>query len=91
MEYPISWIACAIVLVSIVFLPAAFLVHRKLRQEKIAAKLKINSALRIDEEQFVRIGGIDQWISVRGEDRAAFRWIDRSHLRKFVLTSLGKL
>ncbi len=69
MEHPISWIACAIVLVSIVFLPAAFLVHRKLRQAKIAAKLKINSALGIDEEQFVRIGGIDQWISVRGEDR----------------------
>lgn len=32
--------------------------------------LAIDSPNGIDEERFVRIGGIDQWIQIRGEDRA---------------------
>lgn len=51
--------------------PAAGLfVHRALRRKQAAEALAITSPRGIDEQGFVRIGGIDQWISVRGEDRA---------------------
>jgi pimeloyl-ACP methyl ester carboxylesterase len=45
------------------------LVQRKLRQMRIAAGLKIVGARGIVEERFVDIGGIEQWIGIRGEDR----------------------
>lgn len=61
------WIVCVLSLIASV--PCALLVHRKLRQAKIAAALRIESAQGIVEERFVKIGGIDQWISVRGENR----------------------
>ncbi|MFD6104160.1 alpha/beta fold hydrolase [Nocardia salmonicida] len=35
---------------------------------KRAQRLRITTANGIDEAGFVRIGGIDQWISIRGED-----------------------
>jgi pimeloyl-ACP methyl ester carboxylesterase len=49
--------------------PAVALIQRKLRQSKNAAALKIESTHFIVEEQFVRIGGIDQWIGIRGEEQ----------------------
>ncbi|MGW6685579.1 alpha/beta fold hydrolase [Streptomyces sp. NPDC054961] len=49
---------------------AGLLVHRALRRARAADALRIDSPRGIDERGFVRIGGIDQWISVRGEDRA---------------------
>jgi hypothetical protein len=49
---------------------AAFLVYRKLREAKIASTLKIESVQGVVEERFVSIGGIDQWISIRGEDQS---------------------
>ncbi|MFD6889746.1 alpha/beta fold hydrolase [Streptomyces sp. NPDC059957] len=49
---------------------AALLTHRALRRAQAAKALRIGSEHGIDEQGFVRIGGIDQWISVRGEDRA---------------------
>ncbi len=48
---------------------AAFLIHRGLRQASNAAALKIEMTSGIYEDRFVRIGGIDQWIGIRGEDR----------------------
>lgn len=63
------WTVCAALLCLMVSVPATLLVYRKLRQAKIAAELKITSVLGIVEEGFVPIGGIDQWISIRGEDR----------------------
>jgi pimeloyl-ACP methyl ester carboxylesterase len=33
------------------------------------AALKIDPAVGIDEEGFVRIGGIEQWVQIRGDDR----------------------
>ncbi|MER5488876.1 alpha/beta hydrolase [Streptomyces sp. NPDC002812] len=45
------------------------LTHRALRRAQAAKTLRIDSPHGIDEQGFVRIGGIDQWISVRGEDR----------------------
>lgn len=52
-----------------VSVPAALLAHRRMRQVSIAAKLKIESVCGLAEESFLPIGGIDQWISIRGEDR----------------------
>ncbi|WP_308379180.1 alpha/beta hydrolase [Streptomyces sp. ISL-43] len=49
---------------------AGLLAHRALRRTQAAAALRIDSPNGIDERGFVRIGGIDQWVSVRGEDRA---------------------
>ncbi|MFZ3498343.1 alpha/beta fold hydrolase [Streptomyces sp. 5.8] len=46
------------------------LAHRALRRTQATKALRIGSAHGIDEQGFVRIGGIDQWISVRGEDRS---------------------
>ena len=43
--------------------------YRKSRQRKVAQALVINTPNGIVEERFVRVGGIDQWIQIRGEDR----------------------
>ncbi|MFI9255588.1 alpha/beta fold hydrolase [Streptomyces sp. NPDC053069] len=45
------------------------LTYRALRRRALAKKLAITTPNGIDESSYVRIGGIDQWISVRGEDR----------------------
>src|SRR5829696_2365925 len=43
--------------------------YRKSRQRKVAQALVINTPNGIVEERFVRVGGVDQWIQIRGEDR----------------------
>jgi pimeloyl-ACP methyl ester carboxylesterase len=63
------WIFCALAALIVMGFPAAVLAQRKLRQARAAAVLKIEGARGIVEEQFVRIGEIDQWIGIRGEDR----------------------
>ncbi|PXX66894.1 pimeloyl-ACP methyl ester carboxylesterase [Nocardia tenerifensis] len=50
--------------------PAALFGHRQLRRRKAAAELRIDTPNGIDESGFVRIGGIEQWIEIRGEDTA---------------------
>lgn len=50
-------------------LAMAGLVYRRQRQRRNARILAINTPNGIVEEHFVRIGGIDQWIQIRGEDR----------------------
>jgi pimeloyl-ACP methyl ester carboxylesterase len=44
--------------------------YRAWRQHEIAQTLAITTPNGIDEGSFVRIGGIDQYISIRGDDRA---------------------
>src|SRR5690242_6035172 len=46
------------------------LTYRALKRRALARKLAITAPNGIDESSYVRIGGIGQWISVRGEDRA---------------------
>ncbi|MEU6774028.1 alpha/beta hydrolase [Streptomyces sp. NPDC046759] len=46
------------------------LTYRALKRRAHARKLAITTPNGIDESSYVRIGGIDQWISVRGDDRA---------------------
>ncbi|MEV5971752.1 alpha/beta hydrolase [Streptomyces sp. NPDC051921] len=48
----------------------ALLGHRALERSRNASLMKITSPNGIDEQGFVRIGGIEQWISIRGEDPA---------------------
>jgi pimeloyl-ACP methyl ester carboxylesterase len=49
---------------------AGLLGYRQLKRAANARKLRITSPAGIDESGFVRIGGIDQWVSIRGEDLA---------------------
>lgn len=48
---------------------AGLLGYRQLKRTVNARRLRITTPNGIDESGFVRIGGIDQWISIRGEDR----------------------
>jgi pimeloyl-ACP methyl ester carboxylesterase len=45
------------------------LAYRKARQRQAAKALEIDTPNRIVEQRYVRVGGIDQWIQLRGEDR----------------------
>ncbi|MBB6673526.1 alpha/beta fold hydrolase [Cohnella nanjingensis] len=45
------------------------LIMRRFNQRKNARKLRFQSPNGIVESRFVTIGGIEQWITVRGEDR----------------------
>lgn len=45
------------------------LITRKSNQRKLAKNLVITTPNGIVEERFVKIGGIDQWITIRGENR----------------------
>ncbi|MFI9505991.1 alpha/beta fold hydrolase [Nocardia sp. NPDC052566] len=49
--------------------PTGLLGHRALRRRDAARELRIDTPHGIAEAGFVRIGGIDQWIEIRGEDR----------------------
>ncbi|MFF4948213.1 alpha/beta fold hydrolase [Streptomyces chattanoogensis] len=56
---------------SVAAAPAAGLLARRgIVRSRNARLLGIPGARGIDEQYFARIGGIDQWLSVRGEDRA---------------------
>ena len=55
---------------SAVAVVALFLAIRTYRQHANAELFAIRSAKGVDESGYVRIGGIDQWIQVRGQDRA---------------------
>ncbi|QBD76170.1 alpha/beta hydrolase [Ktedonosporobacter rubrisoli] len=43
---------------------------RKSQQKKLARRLQITTPHGIVEERFIKIGGIEQWVTIRGEDRA---------------------
>jgi pimeloyl-ACP methyl ester carboxylesterase len=45
------------------------LAWRKARQRRAAKALEIDTPNGIVEQRFVKVGGIDQWIQIRGEDR----------------------
>ncbi|MFN0223811.1 alpha/beta fold hydrolase [Paenibacillus sp. KR2-11] len=48
-------------------LPA--LIWRKRNQRRNARMLRLHTPNRIEQSRYVPIGGIDQWITIRGEDR----------------------
>src|SRR5262245_33270443 len=43
--------------------------YRVWRQHEVALALAIDAPNGIDEARFVRIGGIEQWVTIRGTDR----------------------
>jgi pimeloyl-ACP methyl ester carboxylesterase len=45
------------------------LAWRRARQRQAAKALEIDTPNRIVEQRFVKVGGVDQWIQLRGEDR----------------------
>jgi pimeloyl-ACP methyl ester carboxylesterase len=45
------------------------LAWRRARQRRVAKALEITTPNKIVEQRFVQVGGIDQWIQIRGEDR----------------------
>jgi pimeloyl-ACP methyl ester carboxylesterase len=47
----------------------AALANRTTRRRRTATELAITTPNGITEEHFLRIGGIDQWVQIRGEDR----------------------
>jgi len=54
----------------IIAVPAAGgLAYRKARQRRAARALEIATSNGIVQQRFVPIGGIDQWVQIRGEDR----------------------
>lgn len=62
-------VVCAILTVLLVSVPAVALAHRRIRHANIAKTMRITGRRGVVEDRFVQIGGIDQWISIRGEDR----------------------
>jgi hypothetical protein len=58
----------AVLLVAL--LVACALGYRAVRQHQRAAEMALRGPHAIQEGRYVRIGGVDQWISIRGEDRA---------------------
>ena len=52
-----------------VLLAAMVLIKRRMRQRASISGLAICSPRGVVEEGYVRIGGIDRWIGIRGEDR----------------------
>ena len=57
------------VLVFIALLLIGALTYRSVRQHRNAKELVIRTPNRIEESMFVKIGGIDQWVQIRGENR----------------------
>jgi pimeloyl-ACP methyl ester carboxylesterase len=57
-------------LLLLAILAVTFLAYRAHRQSASVAALAIRTPNGIDEGLFVRAGGIDQWVSIRGEDRS---------------------
>jgi pimeloyl-ACP methyl ester carboxylesterase len=60
----------AVSLAVLVLASSVILFRRKLRQHSIAARLRIAGVNGIVDERYISLGGIDQWISIRGEDRS---------------------
>ncbi|MGH9711681.1 MAG: alpha/beta fold hydrolase [Candidatus Acidiferrales bacterium] len=59
----------AIAIACLVVLPlSSALLYRKYLQQRVAQERAINSPIGINSLEAARIGGIDQWIEVRGQD-----------------------
>lgn len=62
---------CAVaVVLACVAIGASLLAVRALRRRRAARSLRMESREGIVEERFVSLGGVEQWIGIRGEDRA---------------------
>lgn len=62
--------AVAVLLALVLIAVLGFLGYRAVRQHQNAQALAITAPNGIDEKAFVRIGGIEQWVTIRGQDRS---------------------
>lgn len=53
----------------VVGIPAPLVAWRALRQHQLSVAMAIHTPNGIDERRYVRIGGVEQWITIRGQDR----------------------
>lgn len=58
-----------VLVLALAALVAGILGYRQIKRVRNAALMRITTPNGIDEQGFVRIGGLDQWISIRGDDR----------------------
>ena len=65
----IAKVSIVAVLILVLMLAGAGLAYRLYRHRQIASATAIDLATGVDEAFFARIGGVDQWISIRGQDR----------------------
>lgn len=56
-------------LMGLVAIVAVSLAYPALAQNAATQALSVRTPERVREEMFVRIGGIDQWITIKGDDR----------------------
>jgi len=68
MQIALAVVAAALGVLVVVALGAAG--YRAWRQLRVAARLEIRTPNGIDESGLQRIGGIEQWVSIRGRDLA---------------------
>jgi pimeloyl-ACP methyl ester carboxylesterase len=54
---------------AVVLVAAGLLGYRAVVQRRTARMLAISTPAGITESRYIRIGGVDQWIQIRGEDR----------------------
>jgi len=58
----------ALVIILLVVVAGALL-YRAWRQHENAEDLSIRTPRGIEEAMYVRLGGVDQWVQIRGDDR----------------------
>ncbi|MET9887579.1 alpha/beta hydrolase [Streptomyces sp. NPDC006430] len=63
-------VVAVLLAVLLAVLVTGLLGYRGLQRTRNARLMRIDNPAGIDEQGFVRIGGIEQWISIRGEDLA---------------------
>src|SRR5271157_111337 len=56
-------------LMGLISIVSVSLSYHVLPQNVAAQTLQVRAPERVKEEMFVRIGGIDQWITIKGDDR----------------------
>ena len=59
----------ALVIILLVMVAGALL-YRAWRQCENAQDLSIRTPRGIEEAMYVRLGGVDQWVQIRGDDRS---------------------
>lgn len=62
--------ALGVVVLLVAVLIGCALGYRAIRQHQRAVEMALRGPGAIQEGRYVRIGGVDQWISIRGQDRA---------------------
>ena len=80
MKAIIKWLSLGVLAVVVVVagLAGAGLVYRAFLQSRAEEQLAITAPNGIDEALFVPIGGKEQWITIRGQDRSnpVVLWLD---------------